>query len=290
MEHCPVYKYSRWESDAPRAKLAILHGMLSGELSPSQEAAERLFECFYCKRCENSCSAGIPVTEIFSDARFDLIEAGLAGEGTTVRTDAGKCVKCFVCVNVCHHEARIFRDKVITTDPVKCRGCGRCTEACSAAGITMHRDFGTSPEQMHEKIRHHLSNEADKKKVVVFACNWSSFTGMQNTRWAAEGEKNRDNIIISMCTGRIKAEVLLRILEKGADGILIAGCPEDECEHDGSKSMRKRMPELQERLRQAGIHPERIRFREVEKGNLSAFSKACGEYESLVRKNFTPTN
>ena len=31
-EHCPMFKYSRWESDAPRAKNILSHGLLTGEL------------------------------------------------------------------------------------------------------------------------------------------------------------------------------------------------------------------------------------------------------------------
>jgi len=53
-EHCPLYKHTRWETDAPRAKLALIYGMLNGEVKPSDYIAEKLFECFYCKRCESN--------------------------------------------------------------------------------------------------------------------------------------------------------------------------------------------------------------------------------------------
>jgi coenzyme F420-reducing hydrogenase delta subunit/Pyruvate/2-oxoacid:ferredoxin oxidoreductase delta subunit len=287
LEHCPVYKYTRWESDAPRAKLAVLHGLIAGEIEISREMSERLFECYYCKRCENSCSAGIPLTEIFTDARLDFTEAGFAGEGLTVWTDTAKCVKCFACVNVCPHEARIYKDGKMTTDPAACQGCGMCVDVCSAKGISMYREMGTSSAEMYEKVRDYITNAPENGKVVIFACNWSTFPGMQNTRGVAGIAENRDEVFVSMCTGRLKTDMLLRILELGAAGILIAGCPEDECEHKGSTYIQKRMPAVKETLQRAGIHPERVRFREVPKGDAAAFTAAYDEYAASVRGNFT---
>ena len=287
LEHCPVYKYSRWESDAPRAKLAILHGLIAGEISVNSAAAERLFECFYCKRCENSCSAGIPLTEIFTDARLDFSEAGITGEGTTVKTDTAKCVKCFACVNVCPHEARSLDDGKMVTDPSACQGCGMCIDVCSACGITMYKEMGFSPSVIHAKVSEYLKNAPEEGKIVIFGCNWSTYPGMQNSRVAAEITDTYDEVAVTMCTGRIKTDMLYQILEEGAAGILIAGCPEDECEHKGSTYIQKRLPALHETLTKAGIRPERIQFREVPKGDSAAFKKAYEEYTSLVRNNFT---
>lgn len=278
LEHCPVFKFSRWESDAPRAKLALLHGLLTKELPVSNTAAERIFECFYCKRCENSCSAGVPLTEIFTDARLDLAEAGFAVEGTTVQTNTGKCRKCFACVSVCPHEARIFVEGKIATDPVKCQSCGMCIDVCSACGITMRKEMGTSSGEIYEKVKDYLQNERRTDKVVIFACNWSTYPGMQNTRFPEQIMENRDEVIVTMCTGRIQTNLLLYVLENGAEGVLIAGCPEDECEHKGSTYIQKRMPGIKKTLSEAGIDPERVRFREVPKGDAGAFQKICDEY------------
>ncbi len=285
LEHCPVYKYTRWESDAPRGKLAILHGLLAGEITMSSAASERLFECYYCKRCENSCSAGIPLTEIFTDARLDFTEAGYTGEGLTVWTDTAKCVKCFACVNVCPHEARIYKDGKMATDPAACQGCGMCIDVCSAKGISMYKEMGTSPSELYNNIREYISNAPENGKVVIFGCNWSTYPGMQNTRGTVGIAEKHDEVAVAVCAGRLKTDMLLQILELGAAGILIAGCSEDECEHKGSTYIQKRMPAIKETLKKAGIRPERIRFREVPKGDAAAFNKTCEEYVSFIRRD-----
>ena len=68
-EHCPMFKHTGWESDAPRAKIITAFGLITGEVEPSESAADKMFSCFYCKRCEAACSSGVPLTEIFTDAR-----------------------------------------------------------------------------------------------------------------------------------------------------------------------------------------------------------------------------
>ena len=64
-EHCPISKYTKWESDTPRAKIVMAHGLLAGELEPSDYIAEKMFSCFFCKRCEAACSSGVSLIDIF---------------------------------------------------------------------------------------------------------------------------------------------------------------------------------------------------------------------------------
>ena len=72
-ELCPLYKTFNWESDTPRGKLLLTYGLASGEIKPSQEIAEKLFQCFYCENCTSNCSAGVPITDILTDARKDFV-------------------------------------------------------------------------------------------------------------------------------------------------------------------------------------------------------------------------
>jgi len=86
-ELCPLFKSFNWESDTPRGKLLLIYGMITGEIKPTQEIVEKIFQCFYCKNCSDNCSAGVPVTDILTDAKADLIEAGFEVGGTIVKID-----------------------------------------------------------------------------------------------------------------------------------------------------------------------------------------------------------
>jgi F420-non-reducing hydrogenase iron-sulfur subunit len=61
-----------------------------------------------------------------------------------------------------------------------------------------------------------------------------------------------------MCVGRIEPDLILEAFCKGAWGVLIAGCPPDECEHNSSYKLRSRILLLKNLLKQFNIDPERV--------------------------------
>ncbi len=158
-EHCHLFKTSRWEIDTPRAKLILLYGILHGEVLPTEYLANKIFECFYCKRCDDNCSAGVPVTEIITDARADLIDAGFDVYGTVSKTDDDRCVRCGICVSVCtKQEARSidWENKKMLIDRTKCQSCGCCEAACPTGAAYIVKGWGVSEAELKENVRNFL--------------------------------------------------------------------------------------------------------------------------------------
>jgi len=93
-----------------------------------------------------------------------------------------------------------------------------------------------------------------------------------------------NNYIIGMCQGRISPELILEAFSKGADGILIATCPPEECEHDGNYKTRRRILLVQKTMEQLGINPERLRLEWVSKGDTAKFSSVVKEFGEAVSK------
>ncbi len=161
-EHCHIFKITGWESDTPRGKLIMLYGLLSGELKPDDLLAERIFECYMCKRCDATCSAKVEVTEIFTDAKNDLLEAGFDVYGTTSRTDEDKCSRCMICVSTCIHEARSYdkeNDRIVV-DRVKCQSCGCCVAACPSGAAYSKEGFGLTYKEMSKQVELFLEGVA----------------------------------------------------------------------------------------------------------------------------------
>ncbi|MBU4444548.1 4Fe-4S dicluster domain-containing protein [bacterium] len=158
-EHCHIFKITGWESDSPRGKLIMLHGLLQGDIKPSDYLAEKMFECYMCKRCEASCSAKVEVTEVFMDARVDFAEAGYDVVGTTSGTNEDLCCRCQVCVAVCKHEARSLdkENKKIVIDKVKCQSCGCCVAACPSGAAYSQEGFRLTPNELREQVVNYLA-------------------------------------------------------------------------------------------------------------------------------------
>jgi F420-non-reducing hydrogenase iron-sulfur subunit len=94
-------------------------------------------------------------------------------------------------------------------------------------------------------------------KVVCFSCkfSWGYLTD------EAVLSKEVENWIPIICTGKIDTTYMMEAFEKGADGILILGCPEGDCHYqDGNYEAKKRVYLLRRMLESMGIEGERVRI------------------------------
>ena len=281
-EHCPIFKSTGWETDTPRAKLILLFGLMNGEVEPSDYLVEKLFECFSCKCCESACSSGVPVTEVFTDGRADLLDAGFEVVGTTSVTDHDRCARCLNCVRMCKHEARSFVGDRVVTDRLKCQSCGNCLDVCSAQAILIQKGYGTNPDEQREELADFLSQP--QAKAVVFACTWSNHPGFQAARMAGNDNRAEHTVLYTACSGRLRTRLVLDALENGAWGVLVTRCPEDDCEHGGSTRTLARIGALQAWLERIGIDPQRVQLQEVPKGNPQAHSTAVNAFMDGIRE------
>ncbi|MBM4432484.1 MAG: hydrogenase iron-sulfur subunit [Chloroflexi bacterium] len=289
-EHCPLFKSFNWESDTPRGKLLLVYGLLTGELEPSEYIAEKLSECFYCKNCEQSCSAKVPVTEILTAGRELLITSGFDVEGTTAKVNESLCSGCGICVPICKHEAISLEEidgrKQATIDKIKCQGCGICVSACPSAAISQREVFGVSQKELLSKATDFLGNSKrshEFPKAVVFCCNWSIYPELQFGE-LLKNEDSSSSIIVTMCTGRIDPELIIQVLQQGAWGVLIAACPLGECEHDGNYIALRKTILLKSMLQQVGIDPKRVSLEWVAKGEFAKLRNAYNNFRNELVK------
>lgn len=282
-EHCPIYKSTRWEVDSPRGKLILLYGLLSGEVEPSPYVANKLFECFHCGRCQKACSSGVPIQDVYNDARSFFLEAGFDVPGTTSQTDHEVCARCLNCVRMCKHEARSFVDGKVVTDRLKCQSCGSCLDICPEKGVTIIRGYGTNPDELQRGVHAFFNDSNPNAKAIVFSCGWSSYPGLQTSRYDLAEVNPEYKVLVTVCSGRIKAETVLETLEAGAWGVLICCCPEDDCEHGGSPRVKARMQALTGMLKHADIDSQRIQVVEVPQGNPKKFTDAAKSFMDELR-------
>ena len=66
----------------------------------------------------------------------------------------------------------------------------------------------------------------DKKwspRIVAFVCKWCTYAGADLAGTSRIKYEPEVRIIMLPCTGRADVTLLLRALERGADGILVSG-------------------------------------------------------------------
>ena len=89
---CPVYESvpGKWEPFFARGKIVLATGLLKGEIEPSQNLADMIFQCMICGSCKSICNASYhpllqhPIAQIMDQPkiwealRAELIDAGFA--------------------------------------------------------------------------------------------------------------------------------------------------------------------------------------------------------------------
>ena len=65
--------------------------------------------------------------------------------------------------------------------------------------------------------------------VVVLTCNWNAYSALETA--GAERREYSPGVqaLKVMCLGQISPGTVLKAFEKGADGVLLLGCPPGEC-------------------------------------------------------------
>lgn len=69
-------------------------------------------------------------------------------------------------------------------------------------------------------------------KVLVFTCNWSAYHGFESAGINHQTYSAAIYPLKVMCLGRLGPGNILRAFEHGAAGVLLLGCPPEECHYD----------------------------------------------------------
>ncbi|RKZ29559.1 methyl-viologen-reducing hydrogenase subunit delta [bacterium] len=122
--------------------------------------------------------------------------------------------------------------------------------------------------------------QGENPKIIVFCCNWSVNPGLRLSVFPDE-EETTFKTIVTMCCGRVGPELILEAFTRGAWGVMLAGCPPEECEHDGNYKARKRVLLIKKTLEQFNIEPERVALEWFSTGESDKLKKSV---ETFIEK------
>ena len=98
-----------------------------------------------------------------------------------------------------------------------------------------------------------------EKKIVAFCCENSALKAAE----ALSDPATLDavELVRLPCTGKAETGLLLACLERGHPGVLVLGCPADNCKFlVGSTRANKRVQSTRRLLKEAGLSEERVRM------------------------------
>ncbi|MGB8648236.1 MAG: FAD-dependent oxidoreductase [Anaerolineae bacterium] len=188
------------------------------------------------------------------------------------------CTGCAQCVETCAFGAIEMRQHSVLADvrdgeaqmldhaaidPFLCQACGNCVVACPAKAI----DLPTSSDaQIFAQIEAALAKREDKEAgavsvpvPLVFACHWSGFSAMELAGARRVPSPATVRVIELPCSARLDPMHVLYAFLNGADSVMLALCPPDECHFaSGNRYAEARVENLRAQLEAHGVDPRRL--------------------------------
>lgn len=204
-----------------------------------------------------------------------------------VKTDL--CTGCAQCVETCAFGAIEMTASVTSSptpllagmekpvcariDPFLCLACGNCVVACPSKAIDL-------PNSNDAQIFAQLDAVLDSEKPItlVFGCAWSGYAAME-LAGARRMNYSADVRVIELpCSARLDPLHVLYALVHGAEKVLLALCPPDECHFANSNRYAEmRIENLRAQLAGHGIDPQRVKYARMAGDDASAWIKMVQE-------------
>ncbi|MDR7811725.1 hydrogenase iron-sulfur subunit [Lacrimispora sp.] len=129
------------------------------------------------------------------------------------------------------------------------------------------------------------SNKEFRPLILAFCCNWCSYAGADLAGSSRSSYPAEVKIIRVPCSCRVNPLFLLRAFEKGADGVILAGCHPGDCHYStGNYYTRRRMALLFDMLDYLGIERERTRVEWISAAEGAKFSATMIAFTQTIKE------
>ena len=127
--------------------------------------------------------------------------------------------------------------------------------------------------------------EQFKPTIVAFCCHYCAYTAADMAGSMRLDYPPNVKIVRVPCSGKVDAIHIMKALEKGADGVLVAGCLEGDCHFKtGNVKALQRVSYLKPFLEEIGIEAERVQMVTMSAGMGTRFARIATEYTEKIRE------
>jgi heterodisulfide reductase subunit A len=156
-----------------------------------------------------------------------------------------------------------------------CQACGICAAECPALAIDIKLNEDTN-------IMGKALQSLDGSFITVFTCQYS-VPEISSPDYVATKNPEGVNQVSLLCNNRIDVAHILAAFEAGADGVLVAACPDEKCRHNkGIDWPGIRVERAKEVLESAGIGASRLELAKVAKGSAPDLTAAIDSFKEKI--------
>ena len=122
-------------------------------------------------------------------------------------------------------------------------------------------------------------------EIVAFCCHYCAYTAADMAGSKRISYPPNVKIIRVPCTGKVDAIHIMKALEKGADGVYVAGCLEGDCHFKtGNIRAGHRVSRVQALLDEIGMDRGRVEMITMSAGMGERFAQTAREFTEKIRQ------
>jgi coenzyme F420-reducing hydrogenase delta subunit len=120
-------------------------------------------------------------------------------------------------------------------------------------------------------------------QIVAFCCLHCAYAAADLAGGSRCGYPSSIKIVAVPCTGRVDSLHLVKALEDGADGVMVAGCLPGRCHFQtGNLHANQRVEHVRGLLEEIGLEAERVRMINVSAGMGVQFAERAKEMAETI--------
>lgn len=130
-----------------------------------------------------------------------------------------------------------------------------------------------------------MSSKSFEPVIIAFCCHYCAYSAADLAGSARLQYPANIRIIRTPCTGRLEVDFFLKAFERGADGVIVAGCEEGSCHFkEGNLIAKRRVNSTRNLLSEIALDKERLRMVNIGAADARKFANTIKEMVETVRK------
>ena len=130
-----------------------------------------------------------------------------------------------------------------------------------------------------------MSADDWEPKLIAFLCNWCSYTGADLAGTSRLQYPTNVRVIKVMCSGRVNPQFVIKILQEGADGVLVSGCHPGDCHYiEGNYHARRKLTLIRDLMEFMGVNPKRFQVSWVSASEGPKFAEVITNFTNQIKE------
>ncbi len=194
-----------------------------------------------------------------------------------------KCADCLTCLRTCPYDVPVVGEEggLLIRDH-QCQACGLCLTVCPNLAIEFRAPYiAEAEEQLEPVVKKTLSSRNGSPAVVVLSCGLGAYA-------LPEFNPSGVGVVKFPCISKIDTTYVLKAFELGADGVIVAGCAEDEKEDcPFQKTMYwagQRIDRVKSIMKDVGLEEDRLALCSLSVEQVANFDQSISEIMAKMKE------